>query len=564
MWADGCLTPWGTMMDKTAIVVLGMHRSGTSSLAGALTRLGAGAPKTLMAASPSNERGHYESNVLVQINDRLLAAAGSAWDDWRSLAIEALPDALVENFTAEAVAALADEYGEANLIVFKDPRVCRMMRFWRRAFADSGYAIRAILPVRSPLEVAQSLADRNGFPLGKGLLLWLRHVLDAEVESRDLPRGVTLWSEFLLDWRQSVKSLGERIGVDLTGAPDQAAEAVDAYLSASLRHQTVHEEALAVHPDVHEWVLKTYRAMIMLAADPVSEEARRDLDIVRSEFSKASGVFGSMFADYDVLLSELRRQLEAEKAQSEQRRIALASSEAEAQAQRRSSDDAAMAMRALVSDNAALQRGLDEVKAEMALRAARASHEAAYLREMQAALAQEMAKMRSERDSALQGLEQQLADARDERNHVVATFEGELQSLEQQLADARRQRDDLAARLERELTDVRDERNHEVATLEGELVNARRVRDELVAKIAQENARQAVAPDLTTRLLRRTAIPPLSRLAEARQVARLKALKFDAAYYLAAHDDVRQNGMCAYRHFIRHGVREGRAHRFAD
>ncbi|MGH6682236.1 MAG: hypothetical protein ACREDL_25615, partial [Bradyrhizobium sp.] len=60
----------GAMQACTAaIFVLGMHRSGTSSLAGTLVQLGGNAPRHLLSPQPNNERGFWESEVIVALND---------------------------------------------------------------------------------------------------------------------------------------------------------------------------------------------------------------------------------------------------------------------------------------------------------------------------------------------------------------------------------------------------------------------------------------------------------------------------------------------------------------
>ena len=59
---------------KSAVLVLGMHRSGTSSVAGALMALGGSAPLHLMPPQEDNERGFWESAVLTALNDEILAA----------------------------------------------------------------------------------------------------------------------------------------------------------------------------------------------------------------------------------------------------------------------------------------------------------------------------------------------------------------------------------------------------------------------------------------------------------------------------------------------------------
>ena len=68
---------------RNVILVLGMHRSGTSAAAGILVKLGGAQPKTLMPAEGGNERGYFESQALMTFHDELLASAGSSWTDWR-------------------------------------------------------------------------------------------------------------------------------------------------------------------------------------------------------------------------------------------------------------------------------------------------------------------------------------------------------------------------------------------------------------------------------------------------------------------------------------------------
>src|SRR5687768_6845936 len=67
---------------RVCILVLAMHRSGTSAFARVLSLLGCDLPKTLMQANKSNEAGHWESDPLRLLNDRILKSAGTKWDDW--------------------------------------------------------------------------------------------------------------------------------------------------------------------------------------------------------------------------------------------------------------------------------------------------------------------------------------------------------------------------------------------------------------------------------------------------------------------------------------------------
>jgi hypothetical protein len=175
---------------KDAVLVLGMHRSGTSSIAGALVKLGATPPKSLMVAHFANPRGYWESVALVALNDEILKSAGSTWDDWRPFNASWYTSPNAKKFAQKAAVELKKEFGNAKLIVIKDPRICRMMPFWSKVFNGSRYTMRFIIPVRSPLEVSRSLWIRDKIPINKGVLMWLRHVLDAETENREFDRQV--------------------------------------------------------------------------------------------------------------------------------------------------------------------------------------------------------------------------------------------------------------------------------------------------------------------------------------------------------------------------------------
>jgi hypothetical protein len=279
-----------------------------------------------MQGDSGNERGYFESDTLMHLNDAILASAGSSWDDWRAVNPDWLLSAEAEEFEEKAAAALAQEFGAARLIAVKDPRICRITPFWTRAFNRTGYAVHVILPVRSPLEVASSLRLRHGFPTSKGLLLWLRHVLDAEVASRHLPRAVLHWPDFLADWRLAMARAGGQIGLVWPKLSDRTAAEIDRFLTPSLRHNISDPEALAVHPDVNDWVQEAYGAMVALAADPASNSGRQRLDDVRTAFEKASRIFGRVFVDFDENVAAV--QAESRGARSERDHLAAQLAEA--------------------------------------------------------------------------------------------------------------------------------------------------------------------------------------------------------------------------------------------
>ena len=124
-------------VSRTALIVLGMHRSGTSLLTRVLSLMGADLPETLIGPSPNNPTGYWESRALRDFNDRLLELTGSRWDDWRALpeGWERSPN--VAEFAEEAAGLLDSEFGSSRFLVLKDPRVSRLMPFWATVLLSS-------------------------------------------------------------------------------------------------------------------------------------------------------------------------------------------------------------------------------------------------------------------------------------------------------------------------------------------------------------------------------------------------------------------------------------------
>ena len=70
---------------QRALLVLGMHRSGTSAVTRVLNLLGAHLGSELLATKADNKRGFWEHAEVVAVHERLLTALGRAWHDTREL-----------------------------------------------------------------------------------------------------------------------------------------------------------------------------------------------------------------------------------------------------------------------------------------------------------------------------------------------------------------------------------------------------------------------------------------------------------------------------------------------
>lgn len=270
--------------DKIVLLPLGMHRSGTSSLAGSLHLLGAALPKHLIPSKSDNQKGFYEPENIVMLNDEILASANSAWNDYGRFDILLIQEGLLSDYIRRAVSMVVDEYEGASTIVLKDPRICRMLSFWLPALDQAGYTPYVVTPVRSPLEVAQSLHARDGLSLQAGMSLWLRHILDAEFESRECPRFFFLWDQFLGDPNAVLVEMSQCFGLDLGASSPFKRRQITAFINSDLRRFKGAPEQLDDGVDAALRI--AFAALISLSKDPRCVESMRLLDELRMELTE--------------------------------------------------------------------------------------------------------------------------------------------------------------------------------------------------------------------------------------------------------------------------------------
>jgi hypothetical protein len=217
------------------VVILGMHRGGTSALAGAVHHLGldAGDDAALIGATEANRRGHWEIASLSELNEQLLRELGGRWGGPPVVDPDRLTELARGPWGVRARRTfLAGLRGERW--VWKDPRLCLLLPFWRQVL---GQELVVVATVRPAAEVARSLEARDGFAIAYGLALWERYQREAARAVGDLPLYVVPYDELLDDPGRELRALasfltahGHEIDLDET-----LAEAL-AFLDPGERH----------------------------------------------------------------------------------------------------------------------------------------------------------------------------------------------------------------------------------------------------------------------------------------------------------------------------------------
>src|SRR5690606_17666719 len=213
-----------------------MHRSGTSAITGALREFGFELGPDLMAAAPDNPKGFWEHAGVVAIHETLLSSLGRTWDDPRPMPEGWLKSEAAGQARRELGALLDRDFSGTPRWAIKDPRLSRLLPLWLPLLEKRGVGARVVLVLRHPDEVAGSLKARNKLPAGLSELLWIQYLVDAEENSRSLPRTVLAYEDVLEDPGPALRGALSRVGFDPAPDDGQVDARLREFVSPSDRH----------------------------------------------------------------------------------------------------------------------------------------------------------------------------------------------------------------------------------------------------------------------------------------------------------------------------------------
>ncbi len=252
------------------VVVLGMHRSGTSAMTRGLHVLGVELGRRLLPPLADNTKGFWEDADINTFDTELLHFLGHDWHTLAPITRSELERQEIAAFKLRAAALLRRKLQGVSVFGLKDPRIARILPFWQEVFAHVGVDVGYVIAVRHPLSVAGSLKKRDEFDFEKSSYLWLAHVVPSMLDSEGSPRVVV---DYDLLMAQPEKELG-RVAAALSLPFDASAPAlreyVQEFLADELRHTQFHMDDLKWAPDVPQEVVEAYRLLDLLAKDQLS------------------------------------------------------------------------------------------------------------------------------------------------------------------------------------------------------------------------------------------------------------------------------------------------------
>jgi glycosyltransferase involved in cell wall biosynthesis len=280
-----------------SLIVLGMHRSGTSALMRVLNLCGVDLGSKLVPADPEiNAKGYWEHADINQLNDKLLEDLNSSWDDVRYLPENWWNTDIAQRYELEILNILERDFGNCGLWGIKDSRICRFLPLWQSILKQTGSKPYFLIIVRNPLEVVASLAKRDGFPKGKSGLLWLKHLIESEKGTRKSTRMFVTYEELLADWMGLMKRVQTTFRIKWPVALNKVSPAVEDFLDINLRHHRLADTSLIEDKTIAKWIRDAYIA-IKETIDGDDKRLVQAIDVIETELKESVGLYEPVLTD---------------------------------------------------------------------------------------------------------------------------------------------------------------------------------------------------------------------------------------------------------------------------
>ena len=180
------------------VLVVGMHRSGTSLLGALLQELGVATPGPLIAGDDYNPEGYVERHDITALQEQLLIDLDRWWPS--AAGAEPLPagwlDQPATSRTRSALHKLLQQevQRQRGPWAIKDPRTSLLLPLWRELAEELAIPLRLVMAVRDPREVAISLLRRDaalaGMTAERAQRLWWHHNRQLLLDAAELPLEV--------------------------------------------------------------------------------------------------------------------------------------------------------------------------------------------------------------------------------------------------------------------------------------------------------------------------------------------------------------------------------------
>ncbi len=277
-------------------MVAGAGRSGTSTVAGALSMLGLHLPQPEVPADETNPRGFFESQWVVDFHKELLDRSPVIRTlDARPEVAELAEKRPTDEDEARLSAWLAEQAGHDQVLV-KDPRSFWFHDVWRRTALAQGAELAFLTMLRHPAEVAKSRDTwytpdiTEDFRRHRGtanVAGWCHAAFVTERVTRTDRRVFVRYTDLLTDWRTALVPVAERLALELDAdLASREHHAVDDFIDSGLRRSETTWDTVDL-PDTLRTVAEgVWEQMNRLVDDPGDPSVPSALEALQRDYDK--------------------------------------------------------------------------------------------------------------------------------------------------------------------------------------------------------------------------------------------------------------------------------------
>lgn len=226
---------------RPGVIILGMHRSGTSALGGLINKMGLKTGGPLIRAAEDNEKGFFERIDVVLQDDYLMQRQRVHYsvNTYKYDALAGIKDIINDDgtFFKEGKRGLAFLNNKENYPwMLKDPRLCITLRTW---LPFLNFIPAVLFTYRHPMDVALSMSKREfeKFAVNKGLRLWYVYNKRAIEQSQDLCRVTTSHRKVMQQPKQELDRIFDELVACGVAVPHKLDDTeISSFIDIKLQH----------------------------------------------------------------------------------------------------------------------------------------------------------------------------------------------------------------------------------------------------------------------------------------------------------------------------------------
>lgn len=283
---------------QICVLILGMHRSGTSSFTKILNLMGVDLGTKLIDPFDDNPKGFFEHEEIVNLNINFLESIGVDSNALvKNLPLNWFYDKEAKSFKEEVKNIIKKDFGSSKIFAIKDPRISLLIPVYLEALKELDIEIFCIIAERKIQNVLSSLNKRNNLSFEEGLESYKKYYESIYLHTKNIPNLVLSYDDLIDDPESVIKTISKKITSLSSCEYKKIKNKVEDFLDKKLRHYNISDD---------DFIYKIASENKILISDINDLKKARELDfsVIKDSLQKNS-TYKNTVAELNSKLKEL-------------------------------------------------------------------------------------------------------------------------------------------------------------------------------------------------------------------------------------------------------------------